>query len=81
MIKRITGLTLVDEREGEGRAAQKGDHVVYSIRFFLNRGDEVLLNSLQAKSLPQGMIRIEDGVSLIDHRIVLGRRQAIAGVE
>lgn len=39
------------------------------------------MNSLQAKSLPQEMIRIEDGVSLIDHRIVLGRRQAIAGVE
>jgi FKBP-type peptidyl-prolyl cis-trans isomerase len=27
------------------------------------------------------MVRVVDGVSLIDHRIMLGRRQAIAGVE
>ena len=80
-MKRTSGLRVLEERAGEGRAAQKGDHVVYNIRLFLNRGDEVPLNSLQAKSLPQEMIRIEDGVSLIDHRIVLGRRQAIAGVE
>jgi FKBP-type peptidyl-prolyl cis-trans isomerase len=80
-MKRTSGLHVLEEREGEGRAAQKGDRVVYNTRFFLNRGDEVPLNSLQAKSLPQEMIRIEDGVSLIDHRIALGRRQAIAGVE
>ena len=27
------------------------------------------------------MIRVEDGVPFVDHSIVLGRRQAIAGVE
>jgi hypothetical protein len=51
------------------------------MRLFLNRGDEVPLNSLQEKSIPQEMIWIEDGLSLIDHRIVLRRRQGIAGVE
>ncbi|MBI4002334.1 MAG: FKBP-type peptidyl-prolyl cis-trans isomerase [Nitrospira defluvii] len=80
-MKRINGLTLLDEREGEGRAAQKGDGVAYNTRFFLNRGDEVPLNDRQVKVLPQEMIRVEDGVSLIDHTIVLGRRQAIAGIE
>ena len=39
------------------------------------------LNDIQAKQLPKEMVRVEDGVALIDHTIVLGRRQAIAGVE
>ena len=39
------------------------------------------LNAIQAKQLPKEMVRVEDGVTLIDHTIVLGRRQAIAGVE
>lgn len=80
-MKCISGLTLLDEREGEGRAVQKGNRVVYNARVFLNRGDEVPLNSLQAQSLHSEMVRVVDGVSLIDHRIMLGRRQAIAGVE
>lgn len=39
------------------------------------------LNDIQAKQLPKGMVRIEGGAMFIDHTIVLGRRQAIAGVE
>ncbi len=39
------------------------------------------LNDLQAKQLPKEMVRVEAGVTFIDHTIVLGRRQAIAGVE
>ncbi len=80
-MKRISGLTLLDEREGEGRVAQKGDRVVYNTRLFLNRGDEVPLNERQAKQLPPEMVRVEDGVTYIDRMIVLGRRQAIAGIE
>ena len=33
-MKRISGLTLLDEQEGEGRGAQKGDRVVYNQRLF-----------------------------------------------
>ena len=80
-MKRVSGVTLLDEREGGGRVAQKGDRVVYNTRLFLNRGEEVPLNSLQATSLPPEMIRVADRVSLIDHRIILGCRQAGAGVE
>jgi FKBP-type peptidyl-prolyl cis-trans isomerase len=80
-MKRISGLKLLDEREGDGRLAQKGDRVVYNTRIFLNQGDEVPLNDLQAKQLPKEMVRVENGVTLIDHIIVLGRRQAIAGIE
>lgn len=80
-MKRLSGLKLLEEREGEGRQAEKGDRVVYNTRIFLNRGDEVPLNDLQAKQIPKEMIRVVDGVTFIDHRIVLGQRQAIAGIE
>jgi FKBP-type peptidyl-prolyl cis-trans isomerase len=80
-MERISGLKLLDEREGAGTPAKKGDRVVYNIRIFLNQGEEVPLNDIQAKQLPKEMVRVEDGVTFIDHTIVLGRRQAIAGVE
>ncbi len=80
-MQRIGGLKLLDDREGEGRPAQKGDLVTYNITIFLNQGDEVPLNDIQAKQLPKGMVRIEGGATFTDHTIVLGRRQAIAGVE
>ena len=80
-MKRMSGLKLLDEREGAGTLAKKGDRVVYNTRIFLNQGDEVPLNDIQAKQLPKEMVRIEGGVTFIDHTIVLGRRQAIAGVE
>ena len=80
-MKQLSGITLLDEREGKGIAAHKGDRVVYNTRIFLNQGDEVPLNRTQADHLPHSMTRLEDGVTLIDHTIVLGRRQAMAGIE
>lgn len=80
-MKRLSGLKLLEEREGEGRQAQKGDRIVYNARIFLNQGDEVPLNDLQTRQVPKEMIRVVDGVTFIDHTIVLGQRQAIAGVE
>jgi FKBP-type peptidyl-prolyl cis-trans isomerase len=76
-----SGITLLEEREGEGHLAKRGDSVVYNMKIFLNRGDEVPLNQRQAQYLPQEMIRTVDGHSYIDHKTVLGSRQAIAGVE
>jgi FKBP-type peptidyl-prolyl cis-trans isomerase len=80
-MKRLSGLKLLEEREGEGTPANKGDRVVYNTRIFLNQGDEVSLNAKQAKHLPKEMVRVEGRVTFIDHSLVLGRRQAIAGVE
>jgi FKBP-type peptidyl-prolyl cis-trans isomerase len=80
-MKRLSGLKLLEEREGEGTPANKGDRVVYNTRMFLNQGDEVSLNAKQAEHLPKEMVRVEGGVTFIDHSLVLGRRQAIAGVE
>jgi len=80
-MKRLSGIELLEERGGEGRQAQKGDRVVFNARIFLNQGDEVPLNDSQAKQLPKEMSRVVDGVTFIDHTIVLGQRQAIAGIE
>ncbi|MGH8519990.1 MAG: FKBP-type peptidyl-prolyl cis-trans isomerase [Gammaproteobacteria bacterium] len=82
VIDHITrGIKLLAESEGEGKTAQKGDRVVFNMRIFLNRGDEVPLNEIQLQSLPAHMIRVEEGCRFIDRTITLGKRQAIAAVE
>ncbi|MGH7853780.1 MAG: FKBP-type peptidyl-prolyl cis-trans isomerase [Candidatus Binatia bacterium] len=75
------GIELLDEREGVGRPAGKGDRIVYNLKIFLNKGDEVLLNARQAEYLPDGMIGTEDGYRFVNHETTLGRRRAIAGIE
>jgi len=80
-MKRVSGLKLLEEREGVGTPAKKGDRVVYNTRIFLNQGDEVMLNETQVEHLPQDMIRVEGGVIFVDHKTMLGSRQTIAGVE
>ena len=76
-----SGIKLLDEREGVGKPAKKGDRIIYNLKMFLNKGDEVALNQRQAEYLPEKMIRNENGYRFIDHELTLGRRQAIAGVE
>ena len=76
-----SGLEMLDDRAGAGRAAERGDRVVYNVRIFLNRGDEVPLNETQAQALPQHMLRGDDGRVFVDHTIVLGSREAVAGIE
>ncbi|HLN87168.1 MAG TPA: FKBP-type peptidyl-prolyl cis-trans isomerase [Candidatus Limnocylindrales bacterium] len=76
-----SGIKLLDERGGLGVPAQKGDSVVYNLKIFLNKGDEVPLNQRQAEYLPAQMIRTVDGYCFVDHKTVLGSREAMAGVE
>ena len=80
-MKRLSGLKLLEEREGAGTPANKGDRILFNMRLFLNKGTEVQLNDMQATHLPKEMIRVVDGAALIDRTIVLGRREAVAGVE
>jgi FKBP-type peptidyl-prolyl cis-trans isomerase (trigger factor) len=80
-MKRFSGLKLLEEREGVGTPAKKGDRVVYNSRLFLNKGDEVLLNVKQVEYLPKDMIRVEGGVTFVDHKTLLGSRQTMSGVE
>jgi FKBP-type peptidyl-prolyl cis-trans isomerase (trigger factor) len=80
-MRRVSGIKLLEESAGHGRAAQKGDRIVYNLKIFLNRGDEVPLNEWQAEHLPAEMIRTEGGDRFVDHRTILGRRRSMAGVE
>ena len=80
-MKRHGGVKLLDDREGEGQPAQKGDRVIYNVRLFLNQGEEVPLNASQAEHLPKEMLRIEGNVTFVDHKTVLGSRQTMAGIE
>jgi len=75
------GIELLDEREGAGWPAGKGDRIVYNLKIFLNKGDEVPLNERQAGHLPEVMIRTEDGYRFVNHETTLGSRQTIAGIE
>ncbi|NOT21386.1 MAG: FKBP-type peptidyl-prolyl cis-trans isomerase [Nitrospiraceae bacterium] len=80
-MKRISGLKLLEEREGEGRPAQRGSPVVDNMRLFLGKGEEVPLNEKQAEHLSKEMIRVENGITFVDRTIRLGQREVIAGVE
>lgn len=80
-MKRLSGLQLLEEREGEGREAQRGDQVIYNSRTFLNKGDEVRIQEEQIRSLSKAVLRVVGNATLIDHRTRLGSRQTVAGVE
>jgi FKBP-type peptidyl-prolyl cis-trans isomerase 2 len=71
---------LKNEKEREC-LRRKGDRVLFHMRLFLNKGDEVPLNETQATHLPKEMIQTVDGSTFVDRTIVLGGREAIAGVE
>jgi FKBP-type peptidyl-prolyl cis-trans isomerase len=77
----VSGITILAESEGQGPAAAKGQRVIFNMKIWLNRGDEVPLNAIQAQHLPEQMIRTVDREKLVDHRVTLGRREVFAGVE
>ncbi len=83
-IKPVSGIKLIEEKEGNGPEAKKGDKVVYNIKIFLNRGDEVPLNQQQAERMPEHlsyMIRTERDYNFINHHTILGKRESMAAVE
>ena len=66
----------------EGPGAQKGSTIVYSARFFLNRGDEVTPDYTSIEMYGDRIpTRLVEGVELIEHETLLGKRRVIAGVE
>lgn len=80
-MKHFTGVKILEERDGEGVLAQKGDRVVFNMRTLLSKGDVVPLDARQAEDLPKDMLRTQDGITFVDHSLRLGQREAIAGVE
>ncbi len=75
------GIKLLEETQADGRRAEKGDQVVYNLRIYLNRGDEVPMNAQQAGSMAPERLRTVDGYEFVDHVIQLGKRQSMAAVE
>jgi len=76
------GIQLLEEHIGQGRAAQKGDSVVYNIRAYLNKGDEVLINDARDRERwPDNAFTKENDYEYINFQCILGRRQAVAAVE
>jgi hypothetical protein len=81
-MKETSGLTLLEEIEGSGVGAAKGDRVVHNFRAFLSKGDEVPVNDVSDREKwPPEMLSEMDGQILINYSGVLGRRQAIAAIE
>jgi FKBP-type peptidyl-prolyl cis-trans isomerase len=76
-----SGITLLEEVEGQGPPASRGDRVLFNWKIWLNRGDEVPINSIQAQHVPEHMLRTEAGEKLVDHTATLGKREVIAGIE
>lgn len=73
----MMSLELLDARETRVGPRKRRVGYLYT-RLFLKRGHEVLFNERQASQLSASMLRVEGGVTLIDHEVVLGRRQVIA---
>ena len=79
---RSSDIEVISESIADGPRAKKGAHVTYSARFYLRRGDEVTPDyasiSRYGDRIPR---RIVEGVELIEHSTILGKRRAIAGIE
>ena len=75
------GIKLLDEREGQGEPAKKGERVVYNLKIFLNKGAQVPLNERQAEHLPPSSLRTDGDFRFVEHQTLLGNRAPIAGVE
>ena len=75
------GVTLLAEVAGHDSPAARGDRIIFNMKIWLNHGDEVPLNTIQAQHLPERMIRSIAGEKLVDHTVTLGKREVVAGVE
>lgn len=75
------GITLLREIEGQGPPAARGDWIIFNMKIWLNRGDEVPLNTIQAQHVPEQRVRTVAGEKFVDHTAILGKREVIPGVE
>jgi len=76
------GIKLLEEREGSGRAAEKGCHVTYNLRAYLSKGDEIPINHRDpAITWPKEMLTSDNKGDLINFVCEIGKRRALAAVE
>jgi len=85
MIRR--GIRLLEERKGFGLTAKSDDDLVYNIRIYLNRGEEVPVNDLKDpfhenfKKYHAEKVTVDEGYEFINFNTRLGRRDTIKGIE
>ncbi len=76
------GIRVIEESVGSGPCAAAGATVVYNARLYLRRGDEVTADrDLIERSGDRLSSRQVEDAELVDHRLVLGKRRAIAAIE
>ncbi len=76
------GIEVLEDLPGQGPVAARGSQVVYNARLFLRRGDEVTGDARSIALYGEHLkTRQLQGVELIDHTTILGKRQPIACVE
>jgi len=75
-------IKLLEEHGGQGTPAEKGDHVIYNLRAYLRRGDEIEVNDIDPNcKYPEGVITYDESGTMINYHCTIGRRNAIAAVE
>ena len=75
-------IKLLEEIEGTGKAAEKGCHVTYNIRAFLNKGEEINVNYRNPTvEWPEGLITKDEKGELINFSCLIGKRESFAAVE
>jgi len=81
-MKETSGLTLLEESEGLGPSASKGDLLVYNFRLFLNKGEEIPVNDISDESKwPSSLMAEIDGHIFVNYSCRLGKREAITAIE
>lgn len=79
-----SGIKLLEEIQGSGLIAERGDNLTYNVRAFLSKGDEINFNKIpeadRAKHPPE-IFNMQDGYEFINFRATLGKRDAFAGIE
>ena len=76
------GLKLLDEIEGKGDPAVKGDYVKFKLLAYLNKGEEIQVNEIEKRETwPDEMFFRENGKEYINYSCQLGKRQNVAAVE
>lgn len=77
-----TKIKLLDEVEGNGKSAEKDDRVIYNLRAFLSKGDEINVNFLDPSvHWPEELLTHDDKGELINFTCSIGNREAYAAVE
>lgn len=82
-----SGIRLLDEREGAGPGAGRGDRVTYNLRAFLDDGAEIPLNALSDEDRAHALahhpasLTVADGCEWINFNTRLGSGEACEGVE